>query len=70
MTWFEFESVNVLYVSCSCNSVAHELARFSMGEDSDQFVIWIDPLPVFVTEILRRDLMPLRLDEQSRRTHI
>lgn len=34
MIRFEFESVEVLHVPRSCNSVAHELARFSAGGDT------------------------------------
>lgn len=62
MIRLEFEPLEVLYVSHSSNSVAHELARFPVGGDSDQFVIWTDPLPAFVIELLGHDLLPLHLD--------
>ncbi|KAF8772636.1 hypothetical protein HU200_005600 [Digitaria exilis] len=60
MIRFDFESVEVLYVPRSYNYVAHELARFSVGGDLDQFVIWTDPLPAFVIEYLGARLVASR----------
>ncbi|TVU08775.1 hypothetical protein EJB05_42187, partial [Eragrostis curvula] len=60
---FHFDFVDVIAVPQSCNSVAHELARYSLGRDSDQFIVWTDPLPEFVTNLVDRDLADPSLNE-------
>ena len=55
-----FSSWSVNFVNRSCNSVAHELARFGRGRDPDHPIAWMDPLPNFVTNLLVRDMSRLR----------
>ena len=50
-----FASSSVIYASRLCNSVAHELACLGRDRDPDHPAVWIDPLPVFVMNILACD---------------
>lgn len=55
MMHFHFDHIEVLFAPRTCNFVAHELARSSLGWDSDRPVVWTDPLPFFVTNLVDRD---------------
>ena len=50
-----FNSCSVVHVTRSCNTVAHNLARYGRGRDPDHPVIWMYPLPDFVNDLLVRD---------------
>lgn len=45
----------ICHCNRSCNTVAHELAQSSVSRDSDEPLIWFDPLPSFVQELLIRN---------------
>jgi ribonuclease HI len=51
-----FNLVDVCVVSCSCNVCVHELAHSSFARDLDVPIIWNDPLPSFVIDLVGRDL--------------
>ena len=53
-----FNSCSVVHVTRSCNTVAHNLARYGRGRDPDHPVIWMYPLPDFVNDLLVRDRTP------------
>lgn len=38
----------------SCNVVAHESSHPSVSRDPDEPLVWLDPLPSFVQELLIR----------------
>lgn len=63
MMQFQFDHIEVLFAPRTCNTVAHELARSSLGWDSDQPSVWIDPLPLFVTNLVDRDIADPLLHE-------
>jgi hypothetical protein len=50
-----FASVQVLHISRSCNSCAHDIARLNLSWDPDQPYVWLDPLPSFVYNFVVRD---------------
>ncbi|GJN00674.1 hypothetical protein PR202_ga17870 [Eleusine coracana subsp. coracana] len=52
----QFDVVRILSAPRLCNSVAHELAHYSVGRDSDQTNAWTDPLPGYVSNLVGRDL--------------
>ena len=52
-----FASASVFYVPRICNVAAHDLASIGLSGDPDHPIVWIDPLPDFVKNILARDLL-------------
>ena len=54
-----FSSWSVVFVNRSCNSVAHDLARFGRDRDPDHPILWMHPLPGFVNDLLVRDITAL-----------
>ena len=54
-----FSSWSVVFVNLSCNSVAHDLARFGRDRDPDHPFLWMHPLPDFVNDLLVRDITAL-----------
>jgi hypothetical protein len=52
-----FASASVFYVPRICNVAAHDLASIGRSGDPDHPIVWIDPLPDFVKNILARDLL-------------
>jgi hypothetical protein len=45
----------IVFVPCTCNRCAHELARLGLARDPDAPIIWNDPLPSFVNSLVDRD---------------
>ncbi|KAJ1270085.1 hypothetical protein BS78_06G027900 [Paspalum vaginatum] len=52
----QFLSFEICHVPRSCNMCAHELANYGLSRDSDQSVVWTDPLPEFVNIWVHSDL--------------
>ena len=52
-----FVTLSFSHVSRTCNGCAHELACSGLQRDPDQPVIWSDPLPSFVKNLVVRDLI-------------
>jgi hypothetical protein len=51
-----FVLVDVCAIPRSCNKCAYELAHSGSARDLDVPSIWNDPLPIFVTVLVSRDL--------------
>ncbi|RLN30877.1 hypothetical protein C2845_PM05G29200 [Panicum miliaceum] len=49
-----FSSTSIVHAYRSCNSVAHELARFGRVRDPDHPIVWMHRLPSFVNGLLSR----------------
>jgi hypothetical protein len=43
-------------IPCSCNLVAHEIARLGMSWDLGQSIVWLNSLPEFLNILVARDL--------------
>jgi hypothetical protein len=51
MVNYQFDHVEILFVPRSCNTVAHDIARYGLYWDSGQFLIWTDHLLEFVIDL-------------------
>ncbi|OEL29647.1 hypothetical protein BAE44_0009335, partial [Dichanthelium oligosanthes] len=51
-----FNSVDVLFAPRSYNIVLMSFARFGRSWDPDQTVVWLSPLPEFVSSLVVGDL--------------
>lgn len=51
----DFDVQAISHCNRSCNAVAHELACSSASRDPDEPLVWLDPLPTFVQDILIRN---------------
>ncbi|KAF8692974.1 hypothetical protein HU200_039339 [Digitaria exilis] len=49
-----FDVQTICHCHRLCNGVAHELAHSSVSRDPDEPIVWLDPLPSFVQELLIR----------------
>ena len=68
-----FVTLSFSHVSRNCNGCAHELACSGLQRDPDQPVIWSDPLPSFVKNLVVRDLIDQvnkenKLESQKKKT--
>jgi hypothetical protein len=51
-----FRCDSIRNIPCSCNSVAHEIAKVGLSWDPGQSFVWLDPLPEFVNTLVARYL--------------
>lgn len=51
----DFVVHRIRHCNRACNVVAHELARARVNRDPDEPLVWLDPLPAFVLDILIRN---------------
>jgi len=50
-----FNPESITHAPRSYNRCAHKLAHFGLSRDSDQPILWFDPLPSFVRVLLDRE---------------